>query len=145
MPKKYNFPDDIELIKSEITTILKPISQITEKTYAEKNFLFSAQRTDAGRKLPAYYLCYFLFVDLLGYKNLGQFEKVSWSVPIDYNGIAFLIEHRKFGLGLFARDKTTQEKDAKAIVKLINNAIRVARPISNGEQKKALKNQNLMF
>jgi hypothetical protein len=40
---------------------------------------------------------YFLLVDLLGFKNLGTFEKIAWSVPVDFEGRAFLIEHRKAG------------------------------------------------
>ncbi len=101
-----NLPDDIDSLREQVQKILDPIASAVEKgTNAEKNFLFAAERTDAGRNLPPYYLVYFLFVDLLGYKNLGQSEKVAWSVPIDYNGTAYLLEHRKFGMGLFASDK----------------------------------------
>jgi hypothetical protein len=46
-------------------------------TDAPVNFLFSAGRSNAGRDLPPYYLVYFLMVDLLGFENLGKFEKVS--------------------------------------------------------------------
>lgn len=81
-------PDAIDRLKERVQKILEPIASAVEKgTKAEKNFLFTAERTDAGRKLPPYYLVYFLFVDLLAYTNIGQFEKVSWSVPIDFNGI----------------------------------------------------------
>ncbi len=127
MAKKYNIPDDIELLKSDIINLINPISPISDNTKAEKNFLFSNQKTDASQNLPAYYLCYFLFVELLGYKNLGKFEKSAWTVPIDYKGIAYLIEHRKFGIGLFAHDKVSQEEEAEEIVKLINKAVRLAK------------------
>ena len=59
-----NFPGDIESLKEKIEKILDPISSAIEKgTNAEKDFLFTAVRTDAGRSLPEYYLVYFLFVD----------------------------------------------------------------------------------
>ena len=90
--------------------------------------LFSATRTIAGQQLPAPYLVYFLLVDLLGYRDLGRWEKLSYSVPVDFNGTAYLIEHRKFGLGLFAADPATQEGDAQKIVHLIQKAVKVTRP-----------------
>lgn len=124
--------------------VLAPISSAVEKgTKAEKNFLFTADRTDAGRSLPPYYLVYFLFVDLLGYKNLGQFEKISWSVPIDYNGTAYLLEHRKFGLGLFASDNENRESECQEIVKKIHKAVKVARPYFEWIAKEASKKSEL--
>ncbi|MBK1736164.1 hypothetical protein CKO15_12955 [Halorhodospira abdelmalekii] len=122
-------PDEIEILKEQVRRTLDPIASAVEKgTKAEKDFLFTANRTDAGRSLPPYYLVYFLFVDLLGYKNLGQFEKVSWSVPIDYNGTAYLLEHRKLGMGLFASDKENQESECQEVVKKIKKAVKVAQP-----------------
>ncbi len=108
--------------------VIKPIKPANDSTQAEKDFLFAAKRTQAGRSLPPYYLVYFLFVDLLGFKNLGQCEKVSWSVPIDYRGRAFLIEHRKFGLGIFARDSAEDEAAAGEIATLIHKGVKTARP-----------------
>lgn len=68
----------------------------------ESHALMMASRTDGGRHLPPYYLVYFLLVDLLGFANLGQWEKVAWIVPIRYSGRLYSIEHRKMGLGIFA-------------------------------------------
>ena len=139
-----NFPGDIESLKEKIEKILDPISSAIEKgTNAEKDFLFTAVRTDAGRSLPEYYLVYFLFVDLLGYKNLGQFEKVAWSVPIDYNGTAYLLEHRKFGMGLFASDKESQEAECQEIVKKISKVVKVAQPYFEWIANEAAKRSDL--
>lgn len=107
---------------------LGPVRPIDTSTVAESHFLFDAKRTDAGRKLPPYYLVYFLLVQLLGFKDLGQCEKVAWSVPVDFKGEAFLVEHRKLGLGVFARDPVTQEIDAEQIVIHIQKAVKAARP-----------------
>ncbi len=75
-----------------------------------------------------YYLVYFLLVDLLGYENLGRFEKIAWSVPLDFNGRAFLIEHRKGGLGLFAQDTALAEAAAKTIATRVEKAVAAAEP-----------------
>ena len=96
-----NLPEHLEGIRTAAGKALEPILPVSDLTAAPKDLLLTAQRTEAGRQLPPYYLVYFLLVDLLGFRNLGQFEKLAWSVPIDYNGKAFLIEHRKFGLGIF--------------------------------------------
>lgn len=139
-----NLPNDIDDLSAKIQKILEPIASVVSKdTMADKNFLFTADRTDAGRSLPPYYLVYFLFVDLLGYKNLGQFEKVAWSVPIDYNGTAYLLEHRKMGMGLFASDKKNQEGECRDIVKKINKAVKVAQPYFEWVANEAAKQSKL--
>lgn len=143
MANKYSFPQDLELLRFNVLKAIQPIKEVTKETNAEKSFLFNAQRTDAGRELPEYYLCYFLLVDLLGFKNLGQFEKVSWSVPIDYTGTAYLIEHRKFGVGVFAQDPATQEKDAEEIVKRIKKAVKIASPFFEWKASEAAKESQL--
>ncbi len=143
MAQKYKLPEEMDLLKEEVLSILHPIIPAHSGTPAEKNFLFTAKRTNAGRQLPPYYLCYFLLVDLLGFKNLGQFEKVSWSVPIDFNGTAYLIEHRKLGLGVFAQDPETQENDASEIVKRIKKAINTAKPFFEWKASEAAKQSHL--
>ncbi|TYT74136.1 hypothetical protein [Desulfobotulus mexicanus] len=138
-------PEEIDSLRERVHAVLNPIASAVDKgTKAEKHFLFTVNRTDAGKNLPPYYLMYFLFVDLLGYKNLGQFEKISWSVPIDYKGTAYLLEHRKFGVGLFASDKENQESDCQEIVRKIQKAVKVAQPyfewVANEASKKSALN-----
>jgi len=140
-----NLPEEIDSLRDRVQKVLNPIASAVDKgTKAEKNFLFTADLTDAGRSLPPYYLVYFLFVDLLGYKNLGQFEKISWSVPIDYNGTPYLLEHRKFGMGLLASDKENQESECQEIVRKIKKAVKVAQPyfewVANEASKKSALN-----
>ena len=122
------WPTHLANIRDAAIQAIAPIRAADESASAEPTFLFSAQRTKAGRELPPYFLLYFLFVDLLGFKNLGQFEKTAWSVPIDYEGEVFLIEHRKFGAGVFARDPASQEVQAGEIVARIKKAVKVAEP-----------------
>ena len=139
-----NLPNNIDSLRERIQKILDPIASAVDRgTKAEKDFLFTANRTDAGKSLPPYYLVYFLFVDLLGYKNLGQFEKVAWSVPIDYNGEAYLLEHRKMGMGLFAADKENQEGECREIVKKIKKAAIAAQPYFEWYANEAAKQSKL--
>lgn len=119
---------DLEIYRNKALDILSPIKTVDNNTKARKDFLFSAKKSNASRNLPEYYLVYFLFADLLGFKNLGKFEKIAWSFPIDYKGKAFLIEYRKFGVGVFIQDKDIDEKDAGEIAKKINGAVKSARP-----------------
>lgn len=138
-----NLPEHLNRIKVAAERAIAPIRPADESTDAPKNLLFSAQRTDAGRKLPPYYLVYFLLVDLLKFKNLGQFEKLAWSVPIDYKGKAYLIEHRKFGLGIFVDDTKAHEKEAEEIVIRIKKATKVARPYFEWYAKCAVADSKL--
>ena len=106
--------------------ILSPIIPANDETKAEKIFLFTAIRSKSSYILPEYYLIYFLFYELLKYKNSGQYEKIAWSFPIDYKGKAFLIEHRKFGVGIFINSES-DENEAAEIAKKINGAVKSIR------------------
>lgn len=107
---------------------IAPLKPADANTKADPKLLFNARRTDAGRQLPPYYLVYFLLVDLLDFRNIGQSEKVAWSVPVDYNGQAFVIEHRKLGLGIFAEDPVRDEQSAREVVIRIQKAVKAAQP-----------------
>ena len=119
---------NFEKIKGRAARAVAPLKPADEQSVAPKNMLFAAKRTIASQHLPEHYLVYFLLVDLLDYKDLGRSEKLAYSIPVDFNGTAYLIEHRKFGLGLFASDPETQEGDATAVVDLIRKAMKAARP-----------------
>lgn len=125
---KFNMPDDLELMKQKALLALGDVKPATKETKADKKFLFEAKRTEAGRALPPYYLVYFLLHDLLNFRNLGKFEKISWSIPIDFRGKAFLVEHRKLGVGVFASNLETGETEAQEIVRCIQKGIKVAKP-----------------
>lgn len=125
MPK---LPEEREAIRRAALRAIAPIRAADESTKADQRFLFTAKRTKAGYDLPPYYLVYFLLVDLLGFRNLGQFEKIAWSVPIDFEGRSFLIEYRKLGLGVFVDDPDREEASAQRIVSLIRKGVKVAEP-----------------
>jgi hypothetical protein len=129
---------DIKKYETIAIDFLSPIKPIDEKTKAPKYFLHTAMRSKAGIKLPEFYLIYFLFGELLKYRNLGRFEKVAWSFPIDYNGKAFLIEFRKFGIGVFIQEDS-DEKDASEIVKKINKTVKSIKPYFDYLAEEAVK------
>ncbi|MGZ8410416.1 MAG: hypothetical protein ACXWVS_10945 [Hyphomicrobium sp.] len=134
-----DLPRELEAVRDAARQALGPVLPAGEQTQADKDFLFGAKRTDAGRRLPPQHLVYFVLVDLLGFKDLGKFEKLAWSVPIDFHGRAFLIEHRKFGVGVFAHDSAAQEADAEKIVNHIHKAVKAARPFFDWLARKAVE------
>ena len=98
---------------------------------------------EASQYLPEPYLVYFLLADLLDYKDLGRWEKLAYSIPVDFNGTAYLVEHRKFGLGLFAAHPKAQEDDATTIVDLICTAVKAAQPYFEHLAKEAAAGSKL--
>ena len=114
-----------EKYKDVALKILSPIKSVDN--IQDEDIIFNSQRSLAGQKLPEYFLIYFLLSDLLGFKNLGQFEKIAWSFPVKYKGNFFLIDYRKFGVGVFVKDKLNDEKYAEEITKKINGAVKSVR------------------
>ncbi len=143
MTSKLSLPLEFEPVKQAALRALGPIRPSDNDTKADQKFLFDAQRTKAGKDLPDYYLVYFLLVDLLGFKNLGKSEKIAWSVPIDFNGRAFLIEHRKMGLGVFAHDASAEEEAARKIVIRIQKGVKAARPFFEWLAKRAVEDSQV--
>jgi hypothetical protein len=126
--KKTVLPKELEEVRDAARRAIAPIKPADSNTRAEPKFLFTATRTEAGSNLPPYYLVYFLLVDLLGFRDLGRFEKLAWSVPVDLDGEAYLIEHRKFGVGVFAQKAEDSERQAQRIVALLKKGVKVATP-----------------
>jgi len=130
-------PPELEKVRQYTRRAIDPIKPADDNTEAEREFLFAASRMDASDGLPPYYLVFFLLVDLLGFRNLGRFEKIAWSVPIDFEGKAYLIEHHKFGLGVFARKG--EEESAARIVALIKKGVKVSQPFFKWMAEEAIR------
>src|SRR5579862_1651356 len=123
-----------------------PIRPADANTQGPKDLWLQAKRTKAGQNLPSYYLVYFLLVDLLGFAHSGRWEKVAWSVVVDYKGKAFVIEHRKFGIGVFVDQPEANEEAAAEIVRCIQRGVKAARPFLNwlAEQAVAASKVNVL-
>jgi len=98
-------PAQFDTVRKQARRAIAPMKPVDDNTKARKDFLFSSHRAVSAAELPPQHLIYFLLVELLGFRDLGRFEKLAWSIPIDLDGKAFLIEHRKFGVGVFTQDE----------------------------------------
>jgi hypothetical protein len=140
------------------TAVLKALRALEPagalKSDTEARGLMLSSRTNGGRTLPEYYLVYFLLVDLLGFPNSGQWEKVAWIVPIRYHGRLYSIEHRKFGIGIFAptvdpnarmsgTPSEEAEADAREIASLITKAVAIAQPYFEWRAEQAASTSQL--
>ena len=134
---------DIAHIKERAWRAIQPLKQADLGESAFRPLFMSAKRTNAGRGLPPYYLIYFLLVDLLGFRNDGQWEKTAWSVAVELEGTAFLIEHRKFGLGIFGLDGPHTEAIAERVAKCLHKAVRAARPYFDWRAREAARDSHL--
>ncbi|MCK5772095.1 hypothetical protein [Algiphilus sp.] len=135
-----SLPPEIQQIREGALKALGDVEPAgSPVTGDEPRGLMLSSRTDGGQSLPAYYLVYFLLVDLLAFPHMGKWEKSAWTVPIRYRGRLYGIEHRKLGLGVFApsldpnatrsgRPTDGQEADAREITALIQKAITIAKP-----------------
>jgi hypothetical protein len=121
-------PAEFEAVREKARRALGPVLPANRTTMCAKDFWQNAARTDGGRSLPAPYLVHFLLIELLGFINKGHEEKVAWSVPIDYQGRLFVVEHRKLGLGIFVPDPASEEGAAKEISIRIQKAAKAAQP-----------------
>lgn len=121
-------PPELEKLRDRCRAALGKVREADSASKASKEFWLKAGRSDGGRSLPAYFLVYFLLVDLLEFEHDGHGEKVAWSIPIDYEGVLFLVDHRKFGCGVFAEDLPNAEPACRAITEAINKAVKVATP-----------------
>ncbi|MGO9741951.1 MAG: hypothetical protein ACLPN5_10650 [Roseiarcus sp.] len=136
-------PPALERVRALARRSIAPIKPADSHTKADKDFLFTATRSEAGRKLPAPHLVYFLLVELLGFKDLGNSEKLAWSIPIDFNGDAYLIEHRKFGAGVFTRGIAGEEDIAKRIVDIVRKTVGIAQPFFHWKADNAIGESKL--
>lgn len=119
-PAKVNIPKEFKLTRESALKAIHPIQSAPANTY------FYGERTRAGGSLPPYHLVYFLLVELLDFPWIGQSEKIAWSIPINFEGRNYVIEHRKMGLGVFASDSKVEEGQAVKIVALIEKGVKKA-------------------
>jgi hypothetical protein len=109
---------------------------------ADESAAISGRRSKAGGSLPPYYLVYFLLVKLLGFKDMGRWEKVAWAIPATINGTTLMIEYRKMGLGIFIKD-AADEAAAEAAAKCLRAGVRAAEPYFESLADAAAKGSEL--
>jgi hypothetical protein len=135
--------ENSEDVKAVVWRAINPLKPADSATKTGGDMLFNAGRIDAGRQLPEYYLVYLLLVELLGFRNSGKWEKTSWSVPVDLDGVGFVVEHRKFGVGVFAIKTDESKQQAQRIVALIKKGVKAARPFYEWSAQLAIQNSQI--
>jgi hypothetical protein len=155
MDRSKPLPTELEPIFTLATSALGELCPAgPPRSHDEGHALLLSSRTAASRDLPEYYLIYFLLVDLLGYYHLGQWEKVAWVIPIRYKDRLYSLEHRKFGIGIFApthepnanasgTPSEDAETDARDIAIVINKAVAVASPYFKWRAEQAVLTSDL--
>ncbi|NHO43108.1 hypothetical protein GOB83_13145 [Acetobacter fabarum] len=93
------------------------------------------------RGIPShdYYLVFFLFVDLLGFKYLGPFEKVAYIIQLDFEGQQYSIVYAKFGM----RIECSEGGNPEAVYAAVKRGIKAARPYYLWRAKEASTTSNL--
>lgn len=129
-------PEELEPVRERARVAMKSFRPATGNTSAPKDFVFSACILAESRDLPPYFLIYFLLVELLGFEDIGKYEKVSWSIPIDANGRVLLVEHRKFGVVIAGLEG--QEADASDLAACLSRAAKAARPFFDWKAQRAV-------
>jgi len=124
LPNDFLTDEEIEALRVKVRAVIAPILPADKN----KSYEFGEERTESGEGLPEYYFVFFVLAELLGFPNMGQFEKVSWSIPVDYEGRLALIEHRKFGIGIFSKATKEDEEAAAQIVSRLQTAVKLAKP-----------------
>ena len=119
-------PEKFNRLRQRILKTLSPIIQ-SEKAIKTAGDCWFSEKLLNSEQLPPYYVIHFLFVELLGFKKFGHFEKVSWTIPLEYEGVIFSIEHRKFGVGAFCEAHLPKEI-LSHIQRRINTSAKMARP-----------------
>ncbi len=130
---------EIEEIRNRVANAIAPVKE----PEGGRRYAYGSARTKGGRGLPPYYLVYFLLVDLLKFGHGGRGEKVAWTIPVDYQGSAALIEHRKMGLGIFSAATAEDEIVAEGIVKAIHRGIKAAAPFFDHLAAEAVERSRL--
>lgn len=134
---------DLNEIRRRALRAIAPLRPAVQQAADQHALFMGGKRTDAGRTLPPYYLVYFLLVDLLGFRNLGQSDKTAWTLPVECDGTALMIEHKKFGLGVFAANLPADEVAAAKAVTCIHKAFKVARPYFDWRAAEAVRHSRL--
>lgn len=132
-----------EAVRAAAQRAISPLKPADKESAADRDFLIKAARTEAGRSLPPYYFVYFLLVELLRFRNLGRWEKTAWSVPVDLDGEVYLIEHRKFGIGVFVKKPDESEQQAQRIVALIKKGVKAATPFFRWKAERAIQESQI--
>jgi len=131
--------EEIEALREKVLRAISPLKAADK----EKKYAIGTSRTRAGQNLPEHYLVYFLLVDLLKFPHGGHWEKVAWTIAVDYEDKFAFIEQRKMGLGVFSKATPEDEKVATAIVQAVRRGVKAAAPFFDHLAAEAVERSQL--
>lgn len=134
---------DVAVFTERALNEIRPIKPASLSQEQWRQVAVQSLRTDYGNRLPEYYLVYMLLVDLLRFDAFGPFDKVAWSIPIEFDGRVYLVEHRQRGLGVFAPRFPDAELQVAKILRRISNAISTAEPYFRWRARRAIENSQV--
>ncbi|WP_300425808.1 hypothetical protein [uncultured Thalassolituus sp.] len=153
--KAEEIPEDISKLRQKVLDALDGIEPAGKpRSNHEPTALMLSSTTRASKRLPPYYLVYFLLVDFLQFPRMGAWEKSAWTVPFRYKDRLYAIEHQKMGLRICApnedpdarisaRPTEQQEADSDLIANKIRKAVDLARPYFDWRAKQEAKGNRL--
>lgn len=89
-----------------------------------------------------YYLIYMLLVDLLDFEYFGPFEKLTYAIPIEHEGLIYGVNYQKFGMRIIY----SEGGDPEAVYNTLKRGMKAARPyyLWRAEQASETDNLNLV-
>ena len=134
---------DIQEMSAKASRAVKPIEPASLNRAEWYRAALHSHCTAAANELPEYYLVYMLLVELLDFKCFGPRDKVAWSIPIRFEGEVYLVEHRKFGLGVFGPAAPGVAGQVERIVRRIAKGVVHAEPYFERQARRAVENSHL--
>jgi hypothetical protein len=139
-----SLPKEFEVVRSAARRAINPIKPADASTQTPNaDFLFDAQRSDAGRSFAPLLSCLFSSCGASGLQKPRAIWESEWSIPIDLDGVAYIIEHRKMGVGVFVQNKEKDEAQARRIVSLIEKGVKAAAPFFKWMAETAIQDSKL--
>jgi hypothetical protein len=91
----------------------------------DTNSLFRFKTVSWGNYKPPAYIVELIFLNILGYSNYGELEKIKWHTYFQYKNIRFMIRDYKFGTwSIEAEEKN--ETNEKLSIEIRNKVIKAS-------------------
>lgn len=89
-----------------------------------------------------YYLIYMLLVDLLDFRYFGPFEKLTYAIPLEHEGLLYGINYQKSGMRILY----SENGDPEAVFNALKKGMKAAKPyyLWRAEQASTTADLNLV-
>lgn len=124
-------------VRDKVLRELGPVKSLSRAELASRSI--GEHTLERTGKLPPQHLIYFTLVELLGFTDLGQEEKVAWSIPVEIDGIPLMVAFVKFGLRIIGSNDEASRSAAEKLAVRIQKAVRAATPFFSWMAENAIK------